>query len=311
MTEQDHQQEPNMGTKKERLALSFVQFTQYLSPKMAWWFSGFFAWLAWILPNDLRVTTIENIDLAYPEFSTKDKSRLVYLSLRHTFSLALESGTVWIQPLDYGIAAIREIRGLEILTNYTDKLAKIESQPDSDTKTTGLILLLPHLGNWEMANQFIAPRAKVVALYKPHKNQLLDQLIREARMRAGIEMVPTSRSGVAKILRHLKSGGITIILPDQVPDSKSGLNAEFFGQKAFTGTLVPKLAQSTAAEIAGLCCLRNKDGSFDIELHKGLKDFHQLETQEAVNRMNQFVEKMIRPHSEQYQWSYKRFKQPK
>lgn len=281
-------------TKKHLLALKFIQWTRHLSFKNAWLLAGLLTPFIWQWSRRTKQTTLDNINLCLPNLTQQEQNEIAQQSLKHTISLALESGQVWIKPLADGIKAIRHIAGLEVL--------------EQRAPTTGIIFLLPHLGNWEMANQFIAPRAKVVAMYKPHKNPLLDQLIRDARMRAGVDMVPTTRSGVAKILRHLKRGGVTVILPDQVPDAGSGVLVNFFAQPAYTGTLVPKLAQATGARIAGLSCIRSTDGRFDIYLNEAPESVYQTDLTTATQAMNHFVERLIRPFYEQYQWGYKRFK---
>jgi len=216
-------------------------------------------------------------------------------SLRHTLAFGLEAGSVWCKPLQYGIRSIRRVVNQQLL----------ERAMQSDK---GVIVLLPHLGNWEMANQFLAPLAKVVALYKPHQNPLLNDIILNARSRSGVTMMPTNRRGVAAINRHLKAGGVTVILPDQVPDSTGGLEAPFFEQPTASPTLVAKLARNSGAQLLSLVCARLSDGTFEVIINQAPAGIAADNLLEAVTTMNRHIEQLILRFPSQYQWSYKRFK---
>ena len=59
-----------------------------------------------------------------------------------------------------------------------------------------------------------------------------------ARERSGCTLVPTDARGLAKLLKSVKRGQISGILPDQSPDDlASGENSPFMGIDCFTPTL--------------------------------------------------------------------------
>lgn len=283
---------------KHRLACKILEWTKNLSFQSAWSLSAVLAKIVSAFNSDLQTTIRENIQKVYPDKSPEEQQELCKDTLRHTIAFGLEAGSVWMKPLEYGCNHITKIHGLEHL----------EQAQASDQ---GVLILLPHLGNWEMANQFIAPRAKVVALYKPHPNHQLEQYIYAARCRTGMTMVPTNRSGVSQIFRHLKSGGVTLILPDQVPAANSGIQAPFFGQDAATPTLVPKLAKSSGAVLLGLVCARDGQGKFEVHISPAPHTIADPDALTAATAMNAYIEKLVNQFPAQYQWSYKRFKQGK
>lgn len=71
----------------------------------------------------------------------------------------------------------------------------------------------------------------------------------QSRERPGLKTVPTSVAGVRSLLRVLRSGGYTAILPDQVPPLGQGVWAPFFGRPAYTMTLLARLAQQSGARV--------------------------------------------------------------
>ena len=100
----------------------------------------------------------------------------------------------------------------------------------------GVIVLAPHIGNWEAVNVFVSAIRPMTAMYRPNKDESLDAFILEARNRAGGELVPTNRRGVMQIVKALNADGVVGMLPDQVPQQGSGDFAPFYGHQAYTMT---------------------------------------------------------------------------
>jgi KDO2-lipid IV(A) lauroyltransferase len=79
----------------------------------------------------------------------------------------------------------------------------------------------PHLGGYDLAGRYLYTKLPLLAMYRPHKLFWLDQLLREGRNRGsapdGSNVAPANLAGVRMVLKHLKRGGCTVLLPDQVP----------------------------------------------------------------------------------------------
>jgi len=67
----------------------------------------------------------------------------------------------------------------------------------------------------------------------------------QARQKTNAILVPADETGIRAIFKHLKQGGLTVILPDHIPKPSGGIYADFFKQNVLSGTIVPKLAQKT------------------------------------------------------------------
>ena len=124
----------------------------------------------------------------------------------------------------------------------------------------GTILLIPHQGNWEVIGLWISAQTAMTSLYQPPKMPALDRWIKQAREKAGANLVPTNISGVAALLKALKKSQTVAILPDQQPAPSGGDFAPLFGVQALTMTLAHNLLNRSNAQAIFCCALRETGG---------------------------------------------------
>ncbi|CAN0599565.1 unnamed protein product, partial [Ectocarpus sp. 12 AP-2014] len=129
-----------------------------------------------------------------------------------------------------------------------------------------------------------------------------------ARERSGTKLVPTDARGLATLVRTLKRGGVTGILPDQVPPvEESGENSVFMGVPCFTMSFASKLLQRTgAAAFFGFA--ERVPGGFRMQFLPAGEDLYSDDLQKSLLALNDGVEACLRLCPEQYQWEYKRFR---
>jgi len=183
----------------------------------------------------------------------------------------------------------------------------------------GVILLSPHLGCWEMGGQALAEKmgphyGDLLALYRPPRKAWLQEVVGLSRQRAFFKTATASLRGVRALVKHLRAGGYTAILPDQVPPQGQGVWAPFFGRPVYTMTLLPKLAQQTGATVLLAWCERLDAGRYVFHvLPPSLQDLNQANTTpyQAALSMNQAIESMVLTRPDQYLWGYARDKQPR
>ena len=184
----------------------------------------------------------------------------------------------------------------------------------------GVIFFTPHIGCWEALAQAMAERwvdrfGPITALYRPARKAWAAALVDGSRNRRGMNMLPTTTAGVRGLLRALKRGGYTGILPDQVPPLGQGVWAPFLGRPAYTMTLLPKLARQTRAPVFAAWCERLTPGQ-GFAIHFERLDDPALVTADqpieaAAAAMNQGIERLIRRLPGQYVWDYARYKEPR
>ena len=140
--------------------------------------------LLYHLPNKAKKITRINLQLCFPQLDTEQRERLARNSLKETAKAIFESGPSWIWSPE-------KLLGLIKKETNTDLLAKAAAEKK------GVIVLAPHLGNWEIANYYVANYYKalnlrVAVLYVPPKLPSLDKLVYEGRKRSGVELIPAN-----------------------------------------------------------------------------------------------------------------------
>lgn len=237
----------------------------------------------------------ENLDICLPHLKPKQRELLVKHSLQETGKTATEICVIWRATKPPLQSYVTQITGEE-LVNTLFREGK------------GLIVLAPHLGNWEMLGHYLATLGPVTNLYQPPKLKGLDPLIQSSRKKAGCELVPADIKGVAMLLKSLKAGGISGILPDQNPnDLNSGRFIPFFGEPALTMVLAHKLIRRTKCKTVFAYAKRVELG-FELIFREPPGGIYSNDTDTALNALNQGVESLVLEAPEQYQWEYKRFK---
>lgn len=252
-------------------------------------------YLALLFNVDMVRVTRRNIAYCLGHLNTLQQEQLVRASVRETARLALESCVVWCGDRASLNQQIKAVHGLEHIEAVL-------------TSGKGLIVLAPHLGNWEILGRYLDRLGEVTLMFQPQKLPKLSEFIKAGRGRYGAKLVATDRRGLAQILGHLKAGGISGVLPDQTPkETNSGIIAPFFCRPAFTMTLVCKLVHNTGCGAVFGYAKRVK-GGFEIYFNPAPAALFNENIEDAVAALNQGVAEAVLQVPEQYQWEYKRFK---
>ncbi|XYG97014.1 lysophospholipid acyltransferase family protein [Marinomonas sp. PE14-40] len=237
-----------------------------------------------------------NLKLCMPDKNADQRLAIRNDRLKNMGQTALEMSHVWTKPKEQVLALLKP--------NNNDNSAFEEAVKSE----YGVLVLAPHLGHWEMMNYYLAQFRPLTAMYRPVKNaKKLDGFIRDARERAGSELVPTNRKGVMQLMKALKSSGLVGILPDQVPKDGGGVYVPFYGQQAYSMTLTSQLVNKTGAKAFIGAAFRVK-GGYEVAMQPVDEGFYSDDIETSVAAMNRSIEKLIELHPEQYQWEYKRFK---
>jgi len=241
-----------------------------------------------------RVAKI-NLRICYPDHSEDEIDRLARESLIALGKTFAEMGMSWMWPITKVQKLITQVEGLDVLQKALDD-------------KQGIILIVPHLGNWEVLNHFFPQYLYMTAMYKPAKIPALDNFIFSTRKRVEVGLVPADRSGVEALYEILDKKGVIAVLPDQEPGLKSGVFAPFFGQTALTGKLIGELANNTSATL--LCCYAKRlaDGTYGVVVTPARSDIRNTDEVAAATALNASIEKCVNDCPEQYQWNYKRFR---
>ena len=262
------------------------------------WARGLGRWAGrryWALDTRGRRVAERNIALAYPDLTADEQDCLVRTTLEETGALTAEMGHVWMRPWTETQDLILEVEG------ESDVRAALNSG-------RGVIVLGPHLGNWEVLGLHLATLGDMVALFEPPKIASLGPLVQFARERSGGQLVPTTPRGLAALVKSVKRGGISGILPDQVPDSDNGgLNVPFMGVPCATASLGVNMVNRSGA-VAFMGAAFRIAGGFRVCYVPAPEALYSDDPEQALTAMNDAVEQLLRGRDAQYQWLYKRFR---
>jgi len=216
--------------------------------------------LAWLWVRvDAREARVarRNLELVQPQLEASARERLLGEIVRTTMRQAVETLRLWTRPPARNLADIVACHGQE----HFDAALRCGR---------GLIVAAPHLGNWELLNQWLAHKTALAILYRPPESAVGEAFLRRVRARAGgqVEQVRAEAAGVRTLLKRLQRGGVVGILPDQQPKAGEGEFAPFFGKPALTMTLLSRLAARSGAQVLLAWCRRLPgEGPPRFELH--------------------------------------------
>ena len=246
----------------------------------------------------LRQVTSLNLEVCFPEMSEAERDGLVRESLRHTGRFAAEFGILWRQGDQRWKDLIRTVDGIDAI----DEAQRVGK---------GVLVLVPHFGNWEVLNLYLGARYGLTALYDPPQMSAFDSITRNARMRTGSSLVPINTKGVRALYVALRQGRVAAILPDQVPSAGTGAYVPFFGRAALTMTLAQRLADRLQPRLILGHARRLPSGAGFSLGFEVLSEMESLKEPKLVlGAMNAAIERLVRTGPAQYQWEYKRFKKP-
>ena len=254
-------------------------------------------WIA-LDAREARVTR-RNLELIRPELDAAAREALLRDILRTTTRQAFETLRLWTRPAARNLADIVEVHGE---TLFDDALRSGD----------GLIVAAPHMGNWELLNQWLASKTPLAILYRPPESAIGEAFLRRVRANAGgqVEQVRAEAAGVRTLLKRLQKGGVVGILPDQQPKAGEGEFAPFFGKQALTMTLLGRLANRSGARVL-LCWCQRLPGAgaprFALHVEAAPAAAADADPRQAVAALNAGVEDVARRDFAQYQWTYKRY----
>jgi len=277
-------------------ALNFVTWLISLMPmKLVVWLSYPLGWLTWRASDTKRNSTLKNLHACYPEMGEDERLALARESMRYYTLNILETGLAW-----HGSEAR--------IDRLFDEPVGYEYLKEVLAAERGLLLLVPHFGNWELISHWSKNYFHLTSLFKPGSNTFFDAKLLAKRRRLGAGIVPADRSGLKQIYKCIRNNQPVALLPDQEPSAGQGQFAPFFGVPALTGVLAPRLMQRTGCLALFVVGKRTGNGRYQTHFIPAEESIYSADMDEALAAMNRGVERCVEVDSAQYLWAYKRFR---
>jgi len=278
------------------LARGLLTLIAYLPLPWSRKIGGILGWVMASTNNEMRRVSQLNIANCLPTLSKKQQASLVKQSLMESGKGLAEMGAVWCWPTNKLIRLVDQVTGEHYVKQALGQ-------------GNGVILALPHLGNWELMGAFLGYHYQVTGMARPLRMASLNVLVVKARVRHGGHLVATDVMGVRSLYQTLSRGGMVGILPDQEPSMGRGLFAPFFGIEAKTAVLIPRLIEKTQATVILGYALRHPSGQgFHIHFRPAFSIISEGDLCATTTKLNHHIESCISAFPEQYIWSYRRFR---
>ena len=239
-------------------------------------------------------TCKKNLTLCYPELNAQEINRLCFDRMQHLGQSLFETPKIWRKGSIWIESKVKKVYGLDIFESLFEQ-------------KKGLIIIIPHLGNWEILGLWISKRVPMTSIYEPPKIKSLNDWVKRGRENAGASLVPANIRGVSNVLKALTKGEVTGILPDQFPPEISGQTSTFFNVRTRTMTLIHKLIGRVDCNTLIASAIRVADG-WEIHFQRVDDDINSTDISTSLSALNRSIEDMVKLNPSQYQWEYKRFK---
>ena len=242
--------------------------------------------------SDTKNASQQNLKICFPNLSQGELRTLLKRVLIETGKSLTESGLIWNQSFKENAKLIRNIHG--------------ENYLESPKKT---ILLVPHLGCWEITGRVIAEKRKITFMYRPLRSSKQNEYLFARRNQGNLTMASADKSGILKIQRALNNGELIGMLPDQDPGKDGGIMVPFFNKDVNTMTLLARLAKKHNAQVLMFWANRLEKGrGYDLNIEPVDLTRNGEDIESYTKVMNKSIESLIRKTPEQYMWGYRRFK---
>jgi lauroyl/myristoyl acyltransferase len=144
-------------------------------------------------------------------------------------------------------------------------------------KKTGAILLMSHIGNWELAAQTLNKKGMPIMLYLGAKNkEQIEHVQKQLMAQSGIRIVATSedeKSPFALIegINFLREGGIVSMAGDRLWGNQSYVTVDFMGHEARLPDTPHLFALMTGAPLMTFFVYQEAPGKYHIKVSRGRK----------------------------------------
>ncbi|MCF7762976.1 MAG: MMPL family transporter [Verrucomicrobia bacterium] len=127
----------------------------------------------------------------------------------------------------------------------------------------GVLLVTPHLGNWEVGGPALTRRGeRLLVLSNPEPGRGFTEIRKLGRARWGIDtlIVGDDPFAFVEVIKRLQDGGIVAMLMDR-PGPTNGLEVELFGRPFYASIGAAELARATGCAVLPVAIVKEPTGN--------------------------------------------------
>ena len=279
------------------LTFPFLWIISILPFRIFYWLSDCIYVLVYYIVGYRKKTVRENLALALPHLSDKERLEIEKKSYHHLCDMFLE------------MVKTMTISSEEM--NKRFKITNLEVIKEYEKKGKSIMLIASHYASWEWLitlNQKISFLG--VAVYKKLANKHFDKLVRDIRSKYNTELVPTSKT-IPLIANNQKNNIQCVygLASDQSPKAD-----RIFHWESFMGVEVPvhtgpeMLAKKYDMTVVFAKVKKVKRGYYELTIIPLSDNPKSIPDSEITHAYIKEVEKQILEAPEYYFWTHKRWK---
>ena len=267
--------------------------------------------LFYVITGGRKAVALKNLSIAFPEKTEAERLGLLKASFDNL-------GRVLGELSQFGKLTRSEIEKMIRFEFEEPEFAdspEIRYLEEQRRSGRGMILVGPHLGNWEIGVfAYSAVREPLTYLARPLDNPKIETLLAALRSRFGNRSINKTNS-VSAAFEILRSGGILGALPDVNMHPKDGIFVPFFGVEASTTRGLAMLAMRTNSLIMPMCCIWDSGSQkYLVKYGRAIEPApspiadRNAEIYRITAEMTKEMEAFIRLAPDQWIWTHKRWK---
>lgn len=279
------------------LAFPLLWIISILPFRIFYWFSDFIYILVYYVIGYRKKTVKENLALALPHLSDKERLIIEKKSYHHLCDLFLEM----IKTMSISSEEINKrfhITNIELIKEYEDK-----------GKST--VLLASHYASWEWLLSINAKtKFKGIGVYKKIANKYFDKLIRNIRSKYDAELVETKKT-IPLMAENEKNGVLAMygLASDQSPKMNRAFHWDkFMGIEVPVHTGAEMLSKKYDLNVLFVKVKKVKRGFYEATFIPITDNPRSIPDFKITDIFLREVEKQILEAPEYYFWTHKRWK---
>src|SRR5437763_3218973 len=259
------------------------------------------ALVAYLLDRRHRRVGMRNLEIAFPEKPIRERRRILRASFLNLGRMAAELAHL---PR---LSAER----LRDMVRFADEDWWREAV--SWERSTGVLALSGHFGNWELLVFAHGMRGHPVHMvHRAIANPLIDRWLNALRVRAGTRAI-RKRHAARAVLAALHEHGFLVLPFDQNSTRGLGVFVDFFGKAASTNAGIARIALRTDAPIVPIFIVRDGRRARHTVHVLPIMQVERTGDDRAdvvrnTQRFSDVFEDMVRRYPEQWLWMHKRWK---
>jgi KDO2-lipid IV(A) lauroyltransferase len=244
-----------------------------------------------------RKVVEDNLSIAFPEKSEKERSQIAKRFYRNFTDTILES----IKLISSGQKLI-------------DRMFVVDPQAFSVFEGTekNIQIHAMHNFNWEIINLGVSKQMKLpfLGVYQPIINPFFEALFRKIRTRNGTLLIPAN-DFKNNFIPHQGKQYVLALVADQNPGNPArAWWIDFFGKPAPFVTGPEKAARMRDTVVVFAHFFRLKRGVYTFTTQKITDEPASMPEGELTNKYLDYIEQKIREQPDNYLWSHRRWKHP-